>query len=195
MDYIAIRDIPSLGIKRGKVFFDESDPIFNNKDLFDVWIDPQYRLHENTPVWIKGLVWRRGDLSDIKNNSLKKRRTRINKTLGDVIRISKSGDVYEIYVKCVNGLIYSVESGTLDMRTLEDGNSNKSMGFTISVSNIYWFINSEGKVCNAVEECNPDRDKWLQAVGLRFPTKDLADTARIEIKMGMRKVMPCKTDD
>ena len=192
MDYIALRDIPSLGIKKGKVFFDENDPIFNNKDLFDVWIDPQYCLQEGTPVCIEGRVWKRGDLSGLKNDRLKKQRASIVKTLGDVIRISKTNDMYEIYVKCVNGLIYSVESGTLDMRTLE---GDKSKGFALSISNVYWFINSDGKVCNAIEGRNPDRDKWLQDVGLRFPLKNLADNARIEIKMGIRKVMPCRADN
>lgn len=194
MDYIALRDIPALGIKKGKVFFNENDPIFNNKDLFDVWVDPQYCLQENTPVCIEGRVWRRGDLSDIRNNRIKKQRTHLDKTLGDVIRISKTSDMYEIFVKCIDGFIYSIESGTLDMRTLEGGKTNK-MSFTLSISNIYWFINSEGKVCNAVEGRKPDRDRWLRDVGLRFPTKDLADTARMEIKMGMRKVMQLRTDD
>lgn len=194
MDYIALRDIPALGIKKGKVFFNENDPIFNNKDLFDVWVDPQYCLQENTPVCIEGRVWRRGDLSDIRNNRIKKQRTHLDKTLGDVIRISKTSDMYEIFVKCIDGFIYSIESGTLDMRTLEGGKTNK-MSFTLSISNIYWFINSEGKVCNAVEGRKPDRDMWLRDVGLRFPTKDLADTARMEIKMGMRKVMQLRTDD
>ena len=193
MDYIALRNIPAFGIKKGKIFFDEDDPIFNNKDLFDVWVDPQYYLHENTPVCIEGRVWRRGDLSDMKNNNIKKQRANINKTLGDVIRISKTTDMYEIYVKCVDGFIYSVESGTLDMRSLERGRS--TMNFALSVSNIYWFINSEGKVCNAIEGRNPDRDRWLKDVGLRFSSKDLADTARIEVKMGARKVMQCRVDD
>lgn len=192
MDYIALRDIPALGIKKGKVFFNEIDPIFNNKDLFDVWIDPQYCIRENTPVCIEGNVWKRGDLSSLKNNRLKKQRTHLDKTLGDVIRISKTNDKYEIYVKCINGIIYSVESGTLDMRILE---GDKSTRFKLAISNVYWFINSDGKVCSAIEGRNPDRDRWLRDVGLRFPTKDLADTARIEIKMGMRKVMPCKADD
>lgn len=193
MDYIAVRDIPSLGIKKGKIFFNEIDPIFNNKDLFDVWVDPQYHLQENTPVCIEGHVWRCGDLSDMRNNRLKKQRANIPQLLGDIIRISKTNDMYEIYIKCSGGLIYSVESSTLDMRSLERGRSIKN--FTLSVSNIYWFINSNGKVCNAVEGRNPDRDRWLKDVGLRFPTKDLADTARIEIKMGMRKMMICRADD
>lgn len=195
MDYIALRDIPSLGIKKGKIFFNENDPIFNNKELFDVWIDPQYCIHENTPVCIEGRVWRRGDLSDMRSNRLKKQHTNIPQLLGDIIKISKTNDKYEIYVRCSDGIIYSVESGSLDIRALENGNSDKSMRFKLAISNIYWFINSDGKVCSAIEGRDPYRDAWLRDVGLRFPTKDMADAARMDIRMGMRKVMPCKADD
>lgn len=105
MDYIAKRDIPALGIRQGKVFFDEDDPIFQDPTLFDEYIPEVYILTTDTPVSITGYFKELGDRRCVLNGRLKNTVVKINEPmLGTVkkLRLSPPGYVptmmYESWV-------------------------------------------------------------------------------------------------
>ena len=188
MDYIAKRDIPVLGIHKGKVFFNEDDPIFQDRTLFDEYIPEAYTLTINTQVSIRGSFKEIGDRRSIRNGRLKNTLVRIKEPmLGKVSKIEVvTAGVnqvtpagvrahYNIRILGNNGLYYSVPSPTLDIRKLENkvewAGSTGHHNFTISPSKVYWFINSNGEIQSDIQTRNKKREEYLRKAGLYFETR------------------------
>lgn len=208
MDYIAKRDIPVLGIRKGKVFFNEDDPIFQDRTLFDEYIPEVYTLAINTPVSICGSFKELGDRRSILNGRLKNTLVRIKEPmLGTVSKIEViTAGVnqvtpegvrahYNIRILGNNGLYYSVPSSTLDIRKLENtvewAGSTGHHNFTISPSKVYWFINSNGEIQSDIQDRNKKREEYLRKAGLYFETYVDARGTHDDImagRMSMREV-------
>lgn len=207
MDYIAKRDIPVLGIRKGKVFFNEDDPIFQDRTLFDEYIPEVYTLAINTPVAIRGSFKELGDRKSILNGRLKNTLIQIKEPMlgtvskievvtAGVNRVTPEGvrAHYNILILGNNGLYYSVPSSTLDIRKLENtvewavGGARKA---TISPSKVYWFINSNGEIQSDIQTRNKKREEYLRKAGLCFKTyADARSTydAIMAGRMSMREV-------
>ena len=197
MDYIAKRDIPALGIRQGKVFFDEDDPIFQDPTLFDEYIPEVYILTTDTPVSIAGYFKELGDRRCVLNGRPKNTVVKINEPmLGTVkkIEVVTTGvrAHYDIHILGNNGLYYLAQSPTLDIRKLENeviwAGSNGIRKFIISPSKVYWFINSNGEVQSDIRNRNKKREAYLHSVGLYFESYKGARDVHDAIMAGKMRV-------
>lgn len=196
MDYIAKRDIPALGIRKGKVFFNEDDPIFQDPTLFDEYIPEVYVLALDTPVSITGAFMELGDRKSVLNGRLKNTIARIKEPmLGTIkkIEVVTKGvrAYYDVRILGNNGLYYSLPTPTLDIRKLENevewavGGTRKA---SISPSKVYWFINSNGEVQSDILTRNRKREIYLRKVGLFFETYKGARDAHDAIMAGKMRM-------
>lgn len=206
MKFIALHDIPVLGIKEGRILELSDDELKDksNKILltshFKEYLEPSEQIQPGDDVIISG--WWKNLTHPGKNRKLYGL-TNLTSTLARLDSIIYDSANNSVMIEAVSngGIRYSATTRTTKKSEYASvkgvpvlpnflGPSTLKKSVWIVYGGVYWFINSEGRLIKTIKGVNPARDAWLERIGNHYASKEAAKAAYNILKNNPVPVFP-----
>lgn len=187
MKFAAKVNIPTLNINEGQLFkipddefqSDLGNKIFKNTDYFKRIFDPDEVIHVGDRVVVSG-YWRSHE------NKWKNRPVKLKPTITRIHNITECPCPVNGYLVVAiddGGNTYEINTVTIEKTAFTTGVCCFAPGLPtyIKYDGMYWFVNSEGKLCCDMKGHKPKRDVWLRASGNYFKTRQEAEAYKNKI--------------
>ena len=183
MKFVAKVNIPALNINEGQLFripdatfhSDPGNKIFTNTTYFKRIFNPEELIHAGDRAVISG-YWRS------RENKWKNRPVKLKPTIARIHNVTEQNG-YLVVAIDNGGNTYEINTATIEKVAFVAGVCCFSTGSPtyIKYDEIYWFVNSEGKLCSDMKGHKPNRDEWLRASGNYFRNQQEAEAYKKKI--------------